>query len=404
MNPPVNHAHILIVDDTPRDIEALKTVLDDLGQHLIFATSADEALRQVLQYDFAVILLDVHMPIMNGFEVAKLIRSRKKSSYTPIIFLSAISKDDENINEGYAMGAVDYVFKPINPIILRSKVKVFVDLFTKSSIAVNLQNELTRRQQAEARALRQQKQLALTEMNRLITMEEITSAISHELNQPLTVINTYINGCIHRINNGAFKLEEITEALSYASMHAERAGAILHRIKGYMRKNDTYLESVEINHLIENIKPLLQDKVKESGIKLKIQLSKNKLPKLLLDKIQFEQVISNIIINGMEALQSFSTPDRLITLETKCQAKNNILINIKDNGPGINKDDINKVFDLYFTTKAKGMGIGLSICRSIVEAHGGNIMVFNNADGGACFQIILPTLTKPNKPDTKPEK
>ena len=133
--------YILIVDDTPHNLVSLKAVLSEWAPYLVFATSAKEALRQVLHYDFAVILLDVQMPNINGFETAELIRSREKSSYTPIIFLSAFNQEELDINRGYTLGTVDYIPKPINPLILRSKIKVFVDFFTKSTLAIKLQND-----------------------------------------------------------------------------------------------------------------------------------------------------------------------------------------------------------------------------------------------------------------------
>ena len=119
---------ILLVDDRPENLLALEAILEPLSQVLVRAGSGPEALRQVLATDFAVMLLDVQMPGMNGFEVAEIIKSRERSRTIPIIFLSAISKEDAYVFKGYSMGAVDYVFKPFNPDVLRSKVAVFVDL------------------------------------------------------------------------------------------------------------------------------------------------------------------------------------------------------------------------------------------------------------------------------------
>ncbi|HEX6573901.1 MAG TPA: response regulator, partial [Gemmatimonadaceae bacterium] len=122
---------LLLVDDRQENLVALQAILEPLGQTLVLAHSGEEALKSVLQHDFACILLDVQMPEMNGFDVAQIIKSREKSRYIPIIFLSAISKEDAYVFKGYSMGAVDYVFKPFNPDVLRSKVAVFVDLYLK---------------------------------------------------------------------------------------------------------------------------------------------------------------------------------------------------------------------------------------------------------------------------------
>jgi C4-dicarboxylate-specific signal transduction histidine kinase len=389
----IKQAHILVVDDRPQNLISLEAVLNELGQHLVFATSAKEALRLVLTHDFAVILLDVHMPDINGFEAARLIRSREKSSYTPIIFLSALNKDEVDVNQGYAMGAVDYIFKPINPVILRSKVQVFVDLFTKSTLAINLQNELKNRQRAEMRARKQQHQLELAELDRLSTMEEMTSALAHELNQPLTTITNYVQGCIHRLNSGDYQVEQLTTVLQRASQQAERAGAILHRIKNFVRKNKLYYESVNINELITSIAALLQETAQEASVQIDFKLSKKPIPPLLLDKIQIEQVILNLLRNSIEALQTCPQPKRALSVQTLLNDDQTLIINVKDNGPGIVPEKIDRLFDLYFTTKTNGMGVGLSICRTIVEAHGGNIRAQNNPDGGAWFQVTLPMVT-----------
>jgi CheY-like chemotaxis protein len=122
---------LLLVDDRPENLLALQAILEPLGQTLVSAQSGEDALKCVLQHEFACILLDVQMPDMNGFDVAQIIKSREKSRYIPIIFLSAISKEDSYVFKGYSMGAVDYVFKPFNPDVLRSKVAVFVDLYMK---------------------------------------------------------------------------------------------------------------------------------------------------------------------------------------------------------------------------------------------------------------------------------
>jgi signal transduction histidine kinase len=129
---PRAESRILLVDDRPENLMALEAILEPMGHPLVRANSGEEALRQVLLHDFAVIILDVQMPGMNGFETAQLIKSRERSRYTPIVFLTAISKDEEFVYQGYSVGAVDYMFKPFNPDVLRSKVGVFVDLFVKT--------------------------------------------------------------------------------------------------------------------------------------------------------------------------------------------------------------------------------------------------------------------------------
>ena len=154
--------HILLVDDRPENLLALEAILEPLGQNLVRANSGPEALKCILGGEFAVILLDVQMPGMNGFEVAEIIKSRERSRTIPIIFLSAINKEDAYVFKGYSMGAVDYVFKPFNPDVLRSKVSVFVDLFLK-------QREIQR--QSEMLAESQKRELELEHRTSMIEAE-----------------------------------------------------------------------------------------------------------------------------------------------------------------------------------------------------------------------------------------
>jgi response regulator RpfG family c-di-GMP phosphodiesterase len=202
---------VLLVDDRPENLLALEAILEPLGQILVRADSGPHALRCVLEMEFAAILLDVQMPGMNGFEVAEIIKSRERSRTIPIIFLSAISKEDAYVFKGYSMGAVDYVFKPFNPDVLRSKVSVFVDLFVKQR-ELQRQGELLR--EAEKRELELEHRTSmleaearsaskLTQMNdelhrRQVALEQAMGArnrfyasMSHELRTPINAVIGY---------------------------------------------------------------------------------------------------------------------------------------------------------------------------------------------------------------------
>lgn len=385
----IHKTSILIVDDLPQNLEAIQAVLEKLKQNLYFAKSGCEALRLILKHDFSVILLDINMPGLNGYETAKLIRSREKNTYTPIIFLSALDESEINVNEGYRIGAVDFIFKPINPVILNSKIKVFIDLFIKSSLAINLQKELMDRKEAENAKIKM-KQLDLAEFQRSSAIKEITSAIAHELNQPLTTINNYLCGTINLINRKNHDLKKLKFALETSQKEALRAGKILHRIKNFSSKNSIFIESIEINYLLKNIISLLDDEIKRHKVSIIYHLSK-KIKKIQVDKIQIEQVIINLIKNSIEAFHHDSNQIRKIFVMTTLSKDKKLIIRIKDNGPGICPRVISEIFNLYFTTKEKGIGIGLTICHTIIEAHRGNIQVKNNKRCGSSFIIALPT-------------
>lgn len=186
---PASQASILLVDDNPRNLLALQELLGDLGHHLVPAKSGSEALRQCLQHDFALILLDVLMPDMDGFEVAKLIRDRARSRHTPIIFLTGAYEDAPSMFRGYEAGAVDYIIKPLNPDVLRSKVSVFIELFNKNAV---LTREIAERKQVEAQLRDSEERLrALTARLQSVREEErttISREIHDELGQALTAL------------------------------------------------------------------------------------------------------------------------------------------------------------------------------------------------------------------------
>ena len=507
-------SYILIVDDNRNSLLALAAVLKDLQQHLILAESAKEALKQVLIHEFAVILMDAHMPIMSGFEAAKLIRARDKSAHTPIIFMTALYKDESNIFQGYSLGAVDYIFKPIDPLILNSKVKVFVELFSKSIKNHALENELKKRQLAEKRikiltshtqlilnslgegicgfnlqgtitfanpaaanllgykigellgqyiqnifftetpwkenplylalkggypyhteltmfskkdgshlpvkftathmqathtrrygmvmtfrdvidlkraetlARQHQHQIKLAHGSRLSMAMEMASTLAHELNQPLATITNYSKGSIRRLEAKNPNLEEVLTALKKIAKQSQRAGEIIHNIKTFVGKGKLSLVNVLIKDLIEDAIALLEFELQQTNIDIQFSLE-NPQQIITVDKLQLEQVIINLLRNSIEAMREAKTMHPKIFIRSKLLDTHTLEISFIDNGPGFTQEISEQLLKKYFTTKSNGMGMGLAICRTIIEAHGGHIVAQPVPEGGACFHFTL---------------
>ncbi len=249
----------------------------------------------------------------------------------------------------------------------------------------SLEQEINERQLAQEQALDHQAELA--HVARLSTMGEMASGLAHELNQPLSAINTYVQGCIRRINMGTDDPKEIVNALQLTAQQAERAGGIIRRLRSFVRKGESHKTYSEINHLVNEVTSFLEIQLKNRNVNLQLELEDN-LPPVLADIIQVEQVLINLLRNAIEAMPDLESPAILVS--TRLKNHNLIELCVIDSGHGISKDKLKRIFNPFFTTKSSGMGMGLSISSSIIEAHNGKLYARNNAEQGARFCFTLP--------------
>lgn len=232
----------------------------------------------------------------------------------------------------------------------------------------------------------------LAHVARLGLMGELASGIAHEINQPLTAIAAYSQVNIRLIDNDEPDLNTIHETLKKISEQAVRAGSIIRRMREFISNQTQHLSTVDINDLVKDAVELCCDECKQLDIKLILDLEQL-LPSLSIDHIQIEQVIINLVKNSIDALVSIPNGNlRLLNITTHLKDKQNIEIRVKDNGPGIGKTEQSQLFNPFYTTKKNGMGMGLSICRSILEAHNGTLY-FNTKEGkGSTFYFTLPVI------------
>jgi len=247
--------------------------------------------------------------------------------------------------------------------------------------------DVSARQQAEQRV--QELQSELIHVSRLSAMGEMASALAHELNQPLTAIINYAQtarGVVERRsgegNGGLVSLLEKTVE------QADRAGQIIRRLRQFIAKGETDRALEDINAVVEEASALALVGTKGKGIAARRVLGKG-LPPVLLDKIQIHQVITNLIRNSVDALDGVK--QREIVISTRRAGQDSIEIRVADTGPGLAPEVADRLFQPFVTTKPTGLGIGLSICRSIVDGHGGRIFASDNPDGGTIFHVRLPT-------------
>ena len=250
--------------------------------------------------------------------------------------------------------------------------------------------DITERQTTRERL--QELQSELLRASRLSAMGQMASALAHELNQPLTAIINYVQAC-RRLLDAAdgIALEKLQETMDKAVSQASRAGQIIHRMRQFIQKGDTDRQIESINKLIEEASALALVGAKENGILVRLELSSD-LPPVLVDRIQIQQVVLNLIRNSVEALAG--SERRELTIRTS-GSDGAVEVAVIDTGPGLAEAVAKQLFQPFVTTKPKGMGLGLSISRSIIDAHGGRLRASAAAGGGVSFQFTLPAAERP---------
>ena len=229
----------------------------------------------------------------------------------------------------------------------------------------------------------------LAHVFRLSTMEEMASGMAHEISQPLAAIVNYTQGCVRHLETNHHDNTQLTEIMKKAVTQAERAGEVIHRLKNFFCKGKIFKTPCKVNSLIRETVTLIRNELNNSKTKVDFNLDKD-VQLISVDKIQLQQVLLNLIQNAMEAMQETALGARRIHLQTKKVDDHSIEITVSDSGPGISKEMIHKVFEPFFTTKAHGRGMGLAICRSIIEAHGGQFTIHPNTNSHSWIRFILP--------------
>ncbi|HUU95554.1 MAG TPA: ATP-binding protein, partial [Phycisphaerae bacterium] len=251
--------------------------------------------------------------------------------------------------------------------------------------------DITERKRAEQEA--RQRQADLAHVSRLTLMGEMASSLSHDISQPLCTILFYARGCVRRIRSGTADPTALLDVMEKVAAQAEAAGRIVRRLREFVSKRAPHLSTVDINELIRQSLSLVQSEISEGGITLRLRAAEP-LPPVRADRVQIEQVILNLVRNGIEALQAVEAGQRELTIATSSSAGGTITVAVHDTGAGLSAEVAERVFDSFFSTKPDGMGMGLSISRSIIEAHGGRLWVVPNAERGATFQFRLPVMRK----------
>lgn len=390
---------ILVVDDNDTNLIAIEAALLPLGRKLVLARSGVEALARLLEQDFALIILDVAMPGMDGFETARLVRSRARNRATPIIFITGMTWQDDAIIKGYELGAFDFLMKPIRAEVLRAKASVFIELqqrtFELHDKAEQLRAEQTRahereltmqRKRFEAEAL--ERQVAqMEDVDR--RKDEFLAILAHELRNPLQPLQTAVE--IMATNATQPVPERVRNIISRQVQHIGRLVDDLLDVARFqsgklgLRKEVVPLEAI-ISEAVSDVRRQAEGRKHTLHVK-----GFEKPLNLNGDPMRLVQVVTNLLSNAIKYTQPGGAIDVVWGQEDE-QA----FVRVKDNGRGISSTVLPRIFDMFVqertTSDGKGgLGLGLGLVKKLVELHGGTVSATSDGEGkGACFEVRLP--------------
>lgn len=393
-------ASILVVDDVPANLLAMTALTDALGAEVICADSGLEALRLILEREFAVVLLDVAMPSMDGFETARLIRQRPRSRHLPIIFITAHSDDVETVRAAYRLGAVDFLSKPVVPEMLRAKLAVFIELYERSQSLARHERLLREHHEREhKRLLEQQRQRWETESLRrnnedLVTLhrrkDEFLAVLSHELRTPLASMVAGLD--LLRMKLGGVADASVHRARDIVDRQARQLARLVDDLLDVSRieagKIELRLDDVAVETMVEQAVAAVRPTLDEKRHALHLDLPTEALF-VLADPARVTQVLSNVLANAAR----YTDPGG--TIRVACAAVQAFVeLRVQDNGRGISADILPRVFEPFVQERSAaegGMGLGLNVVKRLVEMHGGTVAAHSEGPGrGAEVVIRLP--------------
>jgi signal transduction histidine kinase len=398
---PVN---ILLVDDQPAKLLSYEVILSELGENLIKAGSAKQALEQLLKGEIAVVLVDVCMPDLDGFELAAMIREHPRFENIAIIFVSAVHLTDVDRLRGYHSGAVDYIPVPVVPELLRAKVKVFAELYRKTRQLEQLNAKLEQRvaerteelarfnQKLERRI--EERTSEIVQLQKLDGLGRVTGGVAHDFNNLLAAVLMSLELLRKQLPHSDPKVEQL---LDNAVQGAERGAALTKRMLAFARRQDLKPQVVDLNGLIQGMQDLLRNTC-APPVRLETGVPGG-LPPVLVDANQLELAVLNLAVNARDAMPGGGT----LTVGAREEAiaashpsglgpGRYVCLTVADTGEGMDEETQNRALEPFFTTKGigHGTGLGLSMVHGLAMQSGGRVVLHSRKGEGTTVELWLP--------------
>ncbi|GAB3655855.1 hybrid sensor histidine kinase/response regulator [Ramlibacter alkalitolerans] len=372
MTDPSSDANVLLVDDLQENLVALEALIRQPGRRIFTARSGEEALSLMLEHAFALAILDVQMPSMNGFELAELMRGTERTRAIPIVFVSAAGRELNYAFRGYESGAVDFLYKPLDPIAVRSKVSVFVELFRQ----------------------RQELQAAKSDLQRAVSMrDDFMSMIAHELRNPLNSV--YLQAQLRRRMLSSPNAPDSQRMLSMVERDERQIRSMVRLLDDMLdvsRARTGRLAMVpapfDLAQSTREVVEAIREQATNAGIAITLAAPES-LP-LVGDEFRIEQVITNLLTNALRYGRGKPVAVAVGLREQEPEA----FVSVRDQGMGVAPEDQERIFEQFEraegTSQVPGLGLGLYIARQIAQAHQGRLEVRSTPGEGAEFVLSLP--------------
>lgn len=377
---------ILLVDDREENLISLESLLSKESYiEYLFARSGEEALKIALKEELALILLDVQMPGMNGYEVARYLRNNAKTRAIPIIFVTAIDADTSHMVEGFEAGAVDFLFKPLHPFITKAKVSAFVGFYRQrkeleqvNQIALNLNQQLEERVKERTREL--------TKINN--DLDNFIYTASHDLKAPINNIEGLMKLLGNRLNKGSDNPNEVENIMQMVHKSVKRFKNTLRDLTEVAKVEDDSSDTAHVNfkEMMEEVRLTITDLIREYDARLIEDFSE--VTDINFSRKNLRSILYNLVSNAIK----YSSPERQPEVKISTRRQNGfIVLKVEDNGLGIKKESQAKVFGMFkrLHNHVEGTGVGMAIVKRIIENNGGRIEMESEPGKGTTFYVYL---------------